>query len=102
MINSTLSLNATPDSLPYCLRHSGTDTALHEARCLTSLLQDITFLQILTEDENLNTMARRGLEQVLFLLQDKLDIAAGVYKFPMVSRSDDAVVLAERIVEEAE
>lgn len=93
---------ATCRSLPHCLRHSLPEEALDDARGLVAFLRGMAFLQTVAvhhdAEMEMSAAACRGLTLVVDLLTDKLDIAAGVYRFPSIGGSDDPQ-LARREVE---
>lgn len=82
-------------SLPWSLRHCSPNDALNEAHCLAVFLKGVTT----SEDNGSNTATgdwKQGLYLCFNLLIDKLDIAAGEYKFPMLTHDSDAPKLCER------
>lgn len=87
---------ASPASLPLSLHHLRPDDALREARQLTAFLREFVFRLRLEDDEpSLSADAAAGLEMTLNLLQDKIDIGAGHYLFPLNGPADSPA-LAER------
>lgn len=88
------------NSLPRCLRHSGTWEALEDARKIVSLLSEIAFLNLLATEHKDGGLFRDeltagGFDLLVELLQDKLDIAAEHYSFPFVGHHDSPI-LAKR------
>ena len=95
---------AQADSLPHCLRHSGTWEALDDARKLISLLREVAFLNLIAAEKNEGGLCRDfptagGFDLLLDLIRDKLDIASGHYRFPVVGWGSDIPNLAERVEE---
>lgn len=95
---------AQAKSLPHCLRHAGTWEALEDARKLVSLLSEVAFLNLLvTENKDgwlfNNQLAAGGFDLLINLIMDKLDIASGHYRFPVVGWESDTPNLAERVEE---
>lgn len=87
---------ASPSSLPLSLKHLRPADALREARQLTAFLREFAFRLRFEEDEpSLSADAAAGLELALNLLQDKIDIGAGRYLFPLNGLADSPA-LAER------
>lgn len=84
---------ASADSLPVSLLHHSPVTALEDARALT------VFLQGVCAENSVPTGGNEGLLLVLELLQDKLEIGMGRYRFPFLSHEDDAPALVERTTE---
>ena len=89
--NSTAT--ASPRSLPLCLRHTYLDDCVDDALNLLSFLRDVTLAQ--QGGDPLSDSALRGQEIVFNLLQDKLEIITGRYRFPL-SGDADSPVLCER------
>lgn len=96
MSNATFP-TATAESLPLCLRHFSAEAALEEARSLTSLLDDLIFLSMGSQDSSpLRQESLEGLRLVMALLSDKLDIATARYRFPLIGYDETVKPLAER------
>jgi hypothetical protein len=82
-------------SLPHSLRHCAKDDALYDAEMLTRFLVEIA--PYLGQSEiGLSTKGALGLERVLDLLLDKIEIGSGTYKFPLIGWKEDDPALAER------
>lgn len=95
---------AQADSLPYCLRHCNADAALDDARKLVSLLREVAFLNLIAAEKDEGGLCRDfptagGFDLLLDLIRDKLDIASGHYRFPVVGWESDTPNLAERVEE---
>lgn len=84
------------NSLPRSLRHTFEDSAISDGRNLAHFLDDFLYLQAQATDTNLSEEANEGLRLIVNLLIDKLDIASGVYRFPMSTCGADGE-LAKRI-----
>lgn len=82
-------------SLPHSLSHITPNNALRDARDLASFLRDLEYLMEENESFPKDASFARGREKVFDLLLDKLDIASGIYLFPMGSM-ESSEVLAER------
>lgn len=83
-MNHTAFPAASSASLPLSLNHLRPDDALREARQLTAFLREFVFcLRLAEEEPSLSADAAAGLEMTLNLLQDKIDIGAGHYLFPL-------------------
>ena len=78
------------DSLPVTMRHHAHSAALEDARAL------IVFLQGVCAENAVPTGGNEGLLLVLELLQDKLEIGMGRYRFPFLSHEDGAPSLVAR------
>jgi len=98
MSKTQTALKARHESLPRCLRHAFSDSALKDA---ISIVKAINILSMAVNDNDWFDAkdAMRGVEHVTKLLLDKLEIAAGIYKFPMSGTSNDPA-LAERVEDE--
>ena len=96
MSNSALNYpEAYVSSLPLSLRHPSPEAALEEAQWLVDFLRDVTLSK--AGDESCSSKeSALGLSLVLDLVQDKLNVASGVYRFPLLAWNEDAPVLAER------
>lgn len=93
---------ARMDSLPFSLRHCARWEALKDARHLATFLHEVNYLQQVTAETSSGTLctewpALQGMQLVLCLLADKLDIAAGAYRFPFAGLAADYPKLAERV-----
>lgn len=86
---------AAPASLPHSLRHASSADALDDARDLAFFLRDVVFLTRNAEI-NMEKDAQRGMETVMGLLIDKIEIADGRYLFPLVGAPDTTENLARR------
>ena len=86
--------HVTSESLPRCLRHMSKEDALYDAGTLTRFLYDVASAASNYPDV-FEAQGWHGMELVLDLLQDKIAIASGEYKFPFF-RSGDTPNLAER------
>lgn len=86
---------ANTASLPHSLSHVTPENALRDARDLVSFLRDLEYLMEENESFPKDASFTRGRGKVFDLLLDKLDIAAGIYLFPMGSMKSSEVV-AER------
>ena len=84
------------ESLPRCLRHYGENVPLEDAIRLTKML-DILFMSFEGGDWTDGKEGLKGVSLVLDLLLDKLEIASGEYKFPLLDHGRDALVLVERV-----
>lgn len=86
-------------SLPWSLRHCGHHNALEDARALAAFLNEATTTEridgMAPDDTNLGNW-REVLGLCFRLLVDKLDIAAGIYKFPTLTHDNHAPRLCER------
>ena len=77
-----------PSSVPMCLRHVNSTTALEEAQALAAFLQDAT--EVIVENENgTSENCGWGLSLVFQLLRDKLAIASGELAFPLTATTDE-------------
>jgi len=81
-------------SLPHCLRHAARADALDEGKALLVFLR-----QVLAADDAYDSEGARGLDLVLALALDKIEIGSGDYKFPEMGWKDETPVLVERIEE---
>lgn len=88
----------SPASLPKSLRHVLPGEILEDARSLAAFLRSVVFLRAVAADHDadpdMDFSAFQGLALVLNLLEDKLDIAAGVYRFPYVGGAEDSQLVA--------
>ena len=95
---------AQAKSLPHCLRHVGTWEALEDARKLVFLLSEVAFLNLIAAEKDEGGLCRDlptagGFDLLIDLIRDKLDIASGHYRFPVVGWESDTPNLAERVEE---
>lgn len=94
---------ARMDSLPFSLRHCARWEALKHAQQLTALLDHVNFMQQIAAECSpgktiqIDWPSLQGMELVINLLRDKLDIAAGAYRFPFGGLAADYPKLAERV-----
>lgn len=82
------------DSLPHSLRHSNNYNAIEHARYLAKFLKQVCWAAENNKFDDFT--AWQGLELVLDLLQDKIDIGCGDYKFPTISYKNNAPCLVDR------
>ena len=87
-------------SLPRCLRHCGKGDSIQEAIQIAKMLH-ILFMSLEDDGWTDRKDGLKGLELVLELLLDKLEIAAGEYKFPFLAYGEDVPALVEREKEAA-
>ena len=86
-------------SLPWSLRHCGTSDAIQEARDIAAFLSETATTRRIDDTDPDDTALgdwKRGLELCFHLLIDKLDIASGAYKFPVLTHDRTAPHLCER------
>lgn len=86
---------AAPLSLPKSLHHLSQEEALEDARHLVTFLREVFYLGEDSPSTTLGQESMAGLQLVMGLLTDKLDIASGHYLFPLSGYGDSAQ-LAER------
>ena len=82
-------------SLPRCLRHCGKGDSLEDSIKITKMLR-ILFMALEDPDWTDREAGLEGMELVLALLLDKLEIASGEYKFPILTHDLEAPALVER------
>ena len=93
---------AEANSLPHCLRHADAREALEDARKLISLLSEIAYLNLIAAENNSGGLCREhltagGFDLLVYLIMDKLDIASGHYRFPVVGWKSGTPNLADRV-----
>jgi hypothetical protein len=80
-------------SLPRSLRHASSGDSLREANELLVFMKDFTWVK---ENDDFTFEAWAGLRHVLDLVRDKIEIGAGLYKFPFAGDSDDPALVERR------
>lgn len=77
-----------PSSVPQCLRHPHSSTALKEAQALAAFLND-AMAGIIEGASEPSKNCDYGMTLCFNLLQDRLAIASGKLAFPLIATTDE-------------